>query len=146
MMTGRVLEEIPIAECRDLLARHTVGRSTVTLPGDGPLVVPVNYTSSDNAILFRSGWGAKLRALSARPVILEIDGHDAAGRTGWSVLARGRAREIHTRDAHPPLPPLARRRTALPRPDRHHRPHRPPHPPHPLNLTPPLGVRLAGED
>lgn len=99
-----VLDELDEAECLRLLAAAHIGRVAVTMPGDGPLVVPVNYTFAGGAILFRSGFGTKLRALASRPFSFEIDDHDPATRTGWSVLVRGRAREIHTREADPPLP------------------------------------------
>ena len=57
--------------------------------------MPVNYAFADGTVVFRSGPGTKLRAVSSGAVIaFEIDSWDAAAGTGWSVLAVGRAEEI----------------------------------------------------
>lgn len=101
--TGR-LEELDERECLMLLATASVGRVAVSIPGEGPLVVPVNYTMSGRTILFRTGFGTKLRALASRAASFEVDAHDRTTRSGWSVLARGRAREVRVRDIEPPLP------------------------------------------
>jgi hypothetical protein len=94
-----ILEELSHQECLDLLATRSVGRIAVAQGRQGPLVVPVNYTLDGETILFRSGYGSKLRGVVVRPVSFEVDSIDDATRTGWSVLARGRAEEIHGRHA-----------------------------------------------
>jgi hypothetical protein len=101
---ARQLEELDADECLRLLGTAAVGRLAVSVPTDSPLVVPVNYVLVGRTILFRSGFGTKLRALASRPVSFEVDDHDPATRTGWSVLVRGRAREARERDVDPPLP------------------------------------------
>lgn len=98
------LEELGREECLRLLASEAVGRVAVALPHDAPLVVPVNYALDGDTVLFRSGFGTKLRAMNARRVSFEVDGFDEQLRVGWSVLARGRAEEIRFRDAGPLLP------------------------------------------
>lgn len=100
----RDLEVLTEQECLQLLASHSVGRIAVSIPNDGPLVVPVNYTVGHGVILFRSAYGTKLRALPSRPVSFQVDDVDSVGRTGWSILVRGRAQEIHSRNADGPLP------------------------------------------
>ncbi len=101
---ARTLEELDRVECLLLLATQSVGRIAVARPRSAPLVVPVNYVLDGDTVTFRSGYGTKLRALTAAPVSLEVDWIDPSLRLGWSVLARGRAREIRLRDACPPLP------------------------------------------
>jgi hypothetical protein len=100
------LDELTHRECLELLATQSVGRLAVPQGRQGPLVVPVNYVLDGETILFRSGYGAKLRGAVIRPVSFEVDSIDEATRTGWSVLARGRAQEIHGRHARggPPEP------------------------------------------
>ena len=100
---GRI-EELDSDACLRLLAAKQVGRIAVSLPADSPLVVPVNYALSGDTLLFRSGFGSQLRALGSRPVSFEVDHHDPSTRTEWSVLVRGRAREVRERDVDPPLP------------------------------------------
>lgn len=87
------LEEIPREECLALLAGLGVGRLAVAVPGAPPLVVPVNYVLDGEAVVFRSGVGAKLRALRGTPVSFEVDEIDLVRHTGWSVLVRGWAYE-----------------------------------------------------
>jgi uncharacterized protein len=99
-----LFESLDEAECLRLLEAGQIGRMAVSVPRQSPIVAPVNYTLSGGAILFRSGFGSKLRALASRPISFEIDEYDPETRTGWSVLARGRAREIAAREAEPPLP------------------------------------------
>jgi len=91
-----VLDEISRDECLALMATEQVGRLAVNW-ATGPLVVPVNFVLTGDTIVFRTGPGTKLRALAARPVSFEVDHIDPDSRTGWSVLARGRAREVSAR-------------------------------------------------
>jgi nitroimidazol reductase NimA-like FMN-containing flavoprotein (pyridoxamine 5'-phosphate oxidase superfamily) len=92
-----VLEELTRDQCLALLRTREIGRLAVSWP-TGPLVVPVNFVVDDDAIVFRSGPGTKLRALASRPVSFQVDAVDPVHRTGWSVLARGRAREVPRRE------------------------------------------------
>ena len=100
------LQELEPVECRSLLASAHVGRLAVCQRRGGPLVVPVTYASDGERIVFRSAWGTKLRSLALRPVSFQVDAIDQASRGGWSVLAQGRAEEIHSRAAslEPPEP------------------------------------------
>ena len=89
------MEYLSRAECWQLLARQAVGRLGVTT-ATGPEVYPVNYVVEDDAVLFRTDPGGKLAALAGAPAVcFEIDHVDADARTGWSVLVKGRARELH---------------------------------------------------
>jgi uncharacterized protein len=93
------LEEIPAEECFELLSGKAVGRLGVSLGGGSPLIVPINYEVDGRHLWFRTGHGAKLRGAVARPVSFQVDEVDDATRTGWSVLVRGRAREVLSREA-----------------------------------------------
>jgi nitroimidazol reductase NimA-like FMN-containing flavoprotein (pyridoxamine 5'-phosphate oxidase superfamily) len=78
--------------CWRALAATTVGRVAVAI-GDDVEVFPVNYTTDDRSILFRTAPGSKLLALTAHPsVAFEIDGFDTA--TAFSVVVKGRAERL----------------------------------------------------
>jgi nitroimidazol reductase NimA-like FMN-containing flavoprotein (pyridoxamine 5'-phosphate oxidase superfamily) len=86
------LEELSRDECYTLVRSASIGRLAVSYEGGAPLVVPVNYVLDDEDIVFRTGPGAKLRALRESPVSFQVDQIDPVHRTGWSVLVRGIAR------------------------------------------------------
>lgn len=86
-----MLEEMSYDECRARLMEESVGRVALCTPS-GPQIVPVNYVVDGDAIVFRTapytvlgthGRGAQLA--------FEVDHLDHATRTGWSVVAVGRA-------------------------------------------------------
>ena len=94
-----VLEELSSAECLQLLGRRGVGRVGVVID-DYPVVVPVNYRVVDAdpgvVVVVRTQPGSVIdRALN---VGFEVDGIDAAHRTGWSVLVRGLLSHIDDAD------------------------------------------------
>jgi uncharacterized protein len=91
----QALEILDREECRDLLASVSLGRIAFC-HGDGvPTVLPVNHVVDAWTVAFRATFGAKLStALLERTVAFEVDGHDETARTGWSVLARGRAEHV----------------------------------------------------
>jgi uncharacterized protein len=100
-----VLEE---RACWSALAATTVGRIAIAI-GDDVEIFPVNYTTDDGRILFRTAPGSKLLALSAHPTVtFEIDGFDEAA--AFSVVVKGRAerlehqREIDAADQLPLAP------------------------------------------
>ncbi|MBW3621366.1 MAG: pyridoxamine 5'-phosphate oxidase family protein [Actinobacteria bacterium] len=65
-----------------------------------PTILPVNHRLDGWRIVFRTTLGSKLTlATMGRPFAFEVDGYDAATRTGWSVLARGTAEAVWSRDA-----------------------------------------------
>lgn len=83
------LEVLTPQECWDLLARAAVGRLAF-VDGGAPMVLPLTHRVVGRRIVFRSPAGGKLSAaIVASPVAFEVDEWDAAGRTGWSVVARG---------------------------------------------------------
>src|ERR1700694_3656165 len=90
--------ELDRPECLRLLAATGVGRIVVSVTEwDHPVIRPVNYIfdQSSQSVLIRSALGSKLHALlRAAKAAFEIDGTDAAGRVGWSVIIVGVSEEI----------------------------------------------------
>jgi nitroimidazol reductase NimA-like FMN-containing flavoprotein (pyridoxamine 5'-phosphate oxidase superfamily) len=87
------LEVIATERCRALLATQQIGRLAFLADGR-PDIEPVNYVVDGDAVVFATGAGTKLWALSRGPVAFEVDWTDAATRTGWSVVLHGHAQEV----------------------------------------------------
>jgi len=85
--------ELTVQECRELLSTHGVGRIAVPT-ASGPVVVPVNYSVVDGAIVYRTAPGTTPSRAAGYQVTFEIDRIDDAFGEGWSVLALGRARTV----------------------------------------------------
>lgn len=83
-------------ECWDLLAGVTLGR-LVTSVDNQPEIFPVNYVAQRRSILLRTAEGTKLvSAAINKRVLFEVDDHNAA--EGWSVIIKGTARSLRTRE------------------------------------------------
>ena len=84
------LSELDEATCRQLLASHRVGR--IAINGEpSPDVLPVDYVLRHDGLIFHTGLGTKQAAAArGQPATFQIDGVDAARRSGWSVMVRGR--------------------------------------------------------
>lgn len=88
---------LTVEECRELLSTHGVGRVAVPT-ASGPVIVPVNYSVVDGAIVYRTASGAMPSRAAGCQVTFEIDRIDDAFGEGWSVLALGRARSVTDAD------------------------------------------------
>jgi nitroimidazol reductase NimA-like FMN-containing flavoprotein (pyridoxamine 5'-phosphate oxidase superfamily) len=87
-------QELTEDECRRLLSERHLGRLAL-VDADGPVILPVNYTLDEGAVVFRTDPGSKLDAAAAgATVAFEVDAADERRRTGWSVVVRGRAGEV----------------------------------------------------
>ncbi len=87
-------EILSAEECVTLLHQVPVGRIGITVDAL-PVILPVNYSVVDDAIMFRTIPGSKLAAASASTVVaFEVDSHGDDGCSGWSVLVQGMAREV----------------------------------------------------
>jgi len=94
LATGVRWQELTKSECFELLARERLGRVAV-VDDRGPVVFLVNFVLDRHMVVFRTDEGTKLdAACRGGRVAFEIDGTDAAARTGWSVLVRGEAIEV----------------------------------------------------
>lgn len=92
------LEHISPPECWALLSATPVGRIGV-LNDSAPEIYPVNHVVDRHTIVFRTDPGSKLRGLLRSPVVCyQVDGINPADATGWSVLVKGRAVELHHPD------------------------------------------------
>jgi uncharacterized protein len=88
------VEHLGVDECWRLLAATPVGRVGVIV-NSGPEIYPVNHAVDERTIVFRTDPGSKLAGLDRSPAVCyQIDGVDTGAETGWSVLVKGRAREL----------------------------------------------------
>jgi nitroimidazol reductase NimA-like FMN-containing flavoprotein (pyridoxamine 5'-phosphate oxidase superfamily) len=87
------LIELSDPECWALLESSSFGRVAIAI-GTAPDVFPVSYRVHNGEILVRTEAGTKLGASTLLgPVAFEIDAHDDATHTGWSVVVKGHGRE-----------------------------------------------------
>ena len=85
------LEVLSLSQCLALLRSRPLGRLAY-LEAGGPTVVPVNHLVDGPSVVLRSLAGGKTDAvLGGQSVAFQLDEHDPARGTGWSVLVRGRA-------------------------------------------------------
>jgi nitroimidazol reductase NimA-like FMN-containing flavoprotein (pyridoxamine 5'-phosphate oxidase superfamily) len=91
----RGLKVLGFDECLQRLRDAVVGR--VGFLRDGEIaILPVNHVVDGMDIAFRTSWGSKLQtAADAGRVAFEVDGHDRALSTGWSVLVHGTATLVY---------------------------------------------------
>ncbi|MGW1596487.1 helix-turn-helix domain-containing protein [Streptomyces sp. NPDC002343] len=90
--------ELGEEECRRLLSTHGVGRIAVSTDA-APVVVPVNYSVVDDAIVFRTQAGTVSLQGLGREVAFEVDRVDDALSQGWSVVVHGTAEQVTDPDA-----------------------------------------------
>jgi nitroimidazol reductase NimA-like FMN-containing flavoprotein (pyridoxamine 5'-phosphate oxidase superfamily) len=77
-----------------LLRSVPVARVGLALSGV-PVVLPVNFAIDRDEIVIRCTEGSKLdAALAAEIVAVEVDDYDPDNQIGWSVIVKGRAREL----------------------------------------------------
>ena len=101
---GQPVLELDDEQSWRLLEGTKHGRLVVSVAGE-PDIFPVNYVVDRRSVVFRTAEGSKLFTLTVNDrVCFEVDGWDATG--GWSVIVRGRARELtgHERDRAESLP------------------------------------------
>ena len=75
--------------------RHARFARLAYVDGEQPVVVPVNIVADETQhVMLRTAAESALADLDGRRVAVEIDGHDNATRSGWSILVRGVARDV----------------------------------------------------
>lgn len=87
------LEVLSEEQCRELLARRSLGRISFTVD-DKPEIFPINYSANGSVIVFRTAQGTRLQESVKRRVAFEIDDWDPETGIGWSVVVKGVAEEI----------------------------------------------------
>jgi len=93
-MIGGGCEPLAAAQCRRLLAGVGVGRVAVTMAGL-PVIAPVDFTLDGDDVVFRVEAGGPLHlATDGAVVAFEADGCRTDARSGWLVLAIGRAETV----------------------------------------------------
>lgn len=89
-------------DCRALLRTQEVGRVAWTSATAGLLVLPVNYVTRGDLVVFRTSRESVLADLAeGRDVVFQVDDVDVETGNAWSVLARGES------CSPPPGPQLA---------------------------------------
>lgn len=93
------LEILTRHQCLELLGSTRLGRVGISRYAL-PAILPVNYAMLGDDIVFATGTGSKSLTIADETVVaFEVDAVDPADRTGWSVLAVGKARPFDERDA-----------------------------------------------
>src|SRR5690606_41987457 len=81
-------------ECWDLLRSAEVARLAVVV-GDDLEVFPINIVLDDRTVVFRTGEGTKLAAVTiAGRVVIEADGFIRDTGEAWSVVVKGTAERL----------------------------------------------------
>ena len=103
------LIELTKETCEELLGTAVVGRLGVIIDGK-PQVFPISHVYEGGSVIFPTNDRTKMHAALAWPWVgFEVDGIDADGVHGWSVMVQGRAEEITDADG---IERAAARRTA----------------------------------
>jgi len=90
--------QLTVAECRDLLEAGVVGRVAMATPV-GPRITPVNYVVHGDTIVFRTAPYSELSTYGWNvDLAFETDHLDPDTRSGWSVVALGRAHVVEDPD------------------------------------------------
>lgn len=93
---AKLTEELSVDACWDLLTKARTGRLAVAI-GDQPDIFPINHVVDGRTIVFRTDPGTKLAAaVLGSGVAYEVDHVDDSNGVAWSVVLKGRARELHT--------------------------------------------------
>lgn len=86
--------ELAPHECWALLRTAQVGRLAVAVDG-APDIFPLNFAVDHGTVVVRTAEGTKLAAtLESTAVAFESDGFDASLDEAWSVVLKGRCRQI----------------------------------------------------
>jgi len=87
-------EVLAYDKCIELLRGAIVGRVAFNVP-EGPRIIPVNYTTVGDAVVFRTTPESLLGRHAEGPLAFEIDHVDYSDQKGWSVLATGVGELVH---------------------------------------------------
>ena len=89
------VRELSREECLVLLAGAPVGRMVFTVSAL-PAVVPVTFALDGDAVVCQTSSSSRLaKAADGGVLALQADDVDAVSRSGWSVIATGKAEVLH---------------------------------------------------
>ncbi|NIK59202.1 helix-turn-helix domain-containing protein [Kribbella shirazensis] len=96
-------------ECRRLIEAGTVGR--IAYDGvDGLVVIPVNYCTLGELIVFRTAADSAVAQYDLAPIVFELDAFDEGMHDGWSVVVSGTVRpatDLEIESVHDRVEPWA---------------------------------------
>ena len=88
------MQQLDESTCWELLRGEEVGRIAVAI-ANHPDIFPINYIVDHGTLVFRTNEGTKLAAaVLGVGVAFEVDGYDRDAGEAWSVVVKGRAKEI----------------------------------------------------
>jgi len=89
------IRQIDEQECLELLrSKAKLGRVGFVVDGL-PIILPVNYVSEGDFVVFCTAGGTKLSHLKdGAPAAFEVDSSRSAEHSGWSVLVQGAASQV----------------------------------------------------
>lgn len=86
--------ELTPTESWELLGTTDLGRLAMCFDG-APEIFPVNFVIANGTVVFRTAAGLKhVSARLGHPIALEADGVDREAGVAWSVVVKGRARDV----------------------------------------------------
>ncbi|CAN5805191.1 pyridoxamine 5'-phosphate oxidase family protein [soil metagenome] len=95
MRDSGLVEPIDKDECLSLLQRKAKVGRVGFVEGTKPMILPVNYFSDGESIVFCTSDGGTLSGLeNGTEVAFEIDGSASLEHSGWSVVAHGQVRHV----------------------------------------------------
>lgn len=88
------VEELSADKCWARLRSAAYGRLAVVIDS-APEIFPVNIVTDHGTLVFRTGEGTKLDAVSGGALVaLEADGLSDEGSVAWSVVVKGRTKAL----------------------------------------------------
>ncbi len=86
------IQRLDFADCMNLIRPGGVGRiAFATQPAAGPTVLPVNFVTVEDTIVFRTTVDGIISRHATGEVSFQVDRLDGAMSEGWSVLVMGGA-------------------------------------------------------
>jgi nitroimidazol reductase NimA-like FMN-containing flavoprotein (pyridoxamine 5'-phosphate oxidase superfamily) len=87
------VRELSVPDCWARLRQSVVGRVAVVRDGL-PEIFPVNYVVDHGTVVVRTGSGTLFASLDGSAAAFEIDGYEVEGGRAWSVVVKGKAKEV----------------------------------------------------
>jgi uncharacterized protein len=92
-VTPAPMEHLTVSESWSLVRSVPMGRLAVVVDGK-PEIFPLNHVVDQGTLVFRTAEGTKLAWAVGHEVAYEVDGIEQGGNVAWSVVVKGRAREV----------------------------------------------------